>query len=277
MGGANEAHSIQANIRWPEQWDALTSVIAALYRRYSIPVTAKTVLCHAEVQNNLGIQQPGKWDFTRLAFGPSVKGAKASGDKLRGEAIHALILPTLKEFTRRSLIFASVAALSLASCTTTGSIDAASQKNLLQVCSAAATAHSALVIVASTRNIKSRPITRGAAARSALDVVCKNPSSVTAATAIVKAAEAYGNHFRRRWWRSDWNGRSPFHAGGHALVWMPGALCAENRAAGAADLHRARTRSNDTTTGRSHLPGAGSLPGQLLTRAGDWAAERQPP
>ncbi|MDW9699275.1 cell wall anchor protein [Sinorhizobium meliloti] len=91
----------------------------------------------------------------------------------------------------RSLILASVAALSLASCTTTGSIDSAIQKNLPQVCSAAATAHSAFLIVASTGNIKSRTIAREAAAWSALDVVCKNPSSVTAATALVKAAEAY--------------------------------------------------------------------------------------
>ncbi|WP_164830689.1 cell wall anchor protein [Sinorhizobium meliloti] len=75
----------------------------------------------------------------------------------------------------RSLIFASVAALSLASCTTTGSTDSANQKNLPQVCSAAATAHSAFLIVASTGNIKSRTIAREAAAWSALDVVCKNP------------------------------------------------------------------------------------------------------
>ncbi|ATB06514.1 N-acetylmuramoyl-L-alanine amidase [Sinorhizobium meliloti] len=87
MGGANEAPFDPG--KYPmnrEQWDALTSVVADLCRRYSIPVTDKTVLSHAEVQNNLGIQQRGKWDFTRLAFDPSVKGAKACGDKLRAEA-----------------------------------------------------------------------------------------------------------------------------------------------------------------------------------------------
>lgn len=87
MAGANEA-PFDAG-KYPmtqEQWDALTSVVADLCRRYSIPVTDKTVLSHAEVQNNLGIQQRGKWDFTRLAFDPSVKGAKACGDKLRAEA-----------------------------------------------------------------------------------------------------------------------------------------------------------------------------------------------
>ncbi|MDE4621750.1 hypothetical protein [Sinorhizobium meliloti] len=91
----------------------------------------------------------------------------------------------------RSLIIASVAALSLASCTTTGSIDSAIQKNLPQICSAAATAHSAFLVVASAGNIKPRTIAREAAAWSALDVVCKSPSSITAATALVKAAEAY--------------------------------------------------------------------------------------
>ncbi|ASP84754.1 N-acetylmuramoyl-L-alanine amidase [Sinorhizobium meliloti] len=87
MGGANEAPFDPG--KYPmtrEQWEALTSVVAVLCRRYSIPVTDKTVLSHAEVQNNLGIQQRGKWDFTRLAFDPSVKGAKACGDKLRAEA-----------------------------------------------------------------------------------------------------------------------------------------------------------------------------------------------
>jgi hypothetical protein len=65
------------------QWDALAIAVADLCRRYGIPVTDKTVLSHAEVQNNLAITQRGKWDYTRLAFDPSVKGAKACGDLLR--------------------------------------------------------------------------------------------------------------------------------------------------------------------------------------------------
>lgn len=65
------------------QWDALAVVVADLCRRYGIAVTDKTVLSHAEVENNLGIKQRGKWDFTRLAFDPSIKGAKACGDLLR--------------------------------------------------------------------------------------------------------------------------------------------------------------------------------------------------
>lgn len=86
----------------------------------------------------------------------------------------------------------AVAALSLASCSaTTGSIDTAIQKSLPQICSAAATAHSAFVIVASTGDLKQSTIKRETAAWTALEVVCRDPSSVTAATALVKAAEAY--------------------------------------------------------------------------------------
>ncbi|WP_085033947.1 N-acetylmuramoyl-L-alanine amidase [Ensifer aridi] len=87
MGGSTEAPFDPGNYPMTrEQFDALTSVVADLCRRYSIPIKDTTVLSHAEVQNNLGIQQRGKWDFTRLAFDPSVKGAKACGDKLRAEA-----------------------------------------------------------------------------------------------------------------------------------------------------------------------------------------------
>lgn len=65
------------------QWENLALVIADLCDKYKIPVTSRTVLSHAEVQPNLGIRQRGKWDFTRLAFDPSVKGAKACGDNMR--------------------------------------------------------------------------------------------------------------------------------------------------------------------------------------------------
>lgn len=65
------------------QWDKLPHVLAALCERYSIDVTPKTVLSHAEVETNLGIKQKGKWDIARLAFDPSVKGAKACGDIFR--------------------------------------------------------------------------------------------------------------------------------------------------------------------------------------------------
>lgn len=86
MGGAVES-PFNAG-KWPmtkKQWEVLSSVLAELCTFYKIPVTEKTVLSHAEVQGNLGITQRGKWDYTRLAFDPSVKGARACGDKLRSE------------------------------------------------------------------------------------------------------------------------------------------------------------------------------------------------
>jgi N-acetyl-anhydromuramyl-L-alanine amidase AmpD len=65
------------------QWDKLPVVLAALCERYNIIPSPTTVLSHAEVQTNLGIKQRGKWDIARLAFDPSVKGAKACGDIFR--------------------------------------------------------------------------------------------------------------------------------------------------------------------------------------------------
>jgi hypothetical protein len=67
------------------QWNALVEVLAALCTRYGIKVTPKTVLSHAEVQDNLGIAQRSKWDYTRLPFAPELRGARAIGDTLRRE------------------------------------------------------------------------------------------------------------------------------------------------------------------------------------------------
>lgn len=84
MAGATESpfHAGNAPMR-SVQWDTLTYVLRELCARYSIPVTPRTVLSHAEVQSNLGIQQRGKWDFTRLPFALDVIGSKACGDKMR--------------------------------------------------------------------------------------------------------------------------------------------------------------------------------------------------
>lgn len=65
------------------QWDVLPLVLRDLCKRYDIAVSPKTVLSHAEVQTNLGITQRGKWDITRLAFDPSIQGARAIGDRFR--------------------------------------------------------------------------------------------------------------------------------------------------------------------------------------------------
>lgn len=57
--------------------------VAQICRHYGIPVTDKTVLTHAEVQPNLGIQQNGKWDITRFPWNDAIKGHRACGDFIR--------------------------------------------------------------------------------------------------------------------------------------------------------------------------------------------------
>jgi len=61
----------------------LVSITAQLCARYKIPVGRRTTLSHAEVQPTLGIQQRGKWDYTRLPFEPGIIGAVAVGDYIR--------------------------------------------------------------------------------------------------------------------------------------------------------------------------------------------------
>lgn len=90
----------------------------------------------------------------------------------------------------KTLPLLAAVCLVLPACQTT-QIDAAIQKNLPQVCSAAATAHSAFVVVAATGDIKPKTVAKEAAAYQALATVCAAPESVTAATALVRAAEAY--------------------------------------------------------------------------------------
>lgn len=91
MGGSVEAPFMPGKYPMTRaQWDKLTSVVADLCRKYGIKVTDRTVLSHAEVEHNLGIQQKGKWDYTVLAFDLSVKGARACGDKLRAEVLAKL-------------------------------------------------------------------------------------------------------------------------------------------------------------------------------------------
>ena len=53
----------------PVQVEAMIAEVARLCREYSIPVTRRTVLSHAEVQTTLGITQAGKWDFDYDPFG----------------------------------------------------------------------------------------------------------------------------------------------------------------------------------------------------------------
>lgn len=90
----------------------------------------------------------------------------------------------------RSLLLMAAACLALSACTTT-SIDTAIEKNLPQICSAAGTAHSAFVVVAVTGNLKPRTVAREAAAWQAIETVCASPGDATAASVLVRVAEAY--------------------------------------------------------------------------------------
>lgn len=67
------------------QWDKFVAGTAEMAKFYGIPISERTTLFHAEVEATLGIKQKNKWDIVRLAFDPSVVGAKAVGNKWRGE------------------------------------------------------------------------------------------------------------------------------------------------------------------------------------------------
>jgi hypothetical protein len=66
-----------------EQWDMAAVVAAELCKRYKVPVTPRTVLSHAEVQANLGIQQRGKWDVAILPWDRTFDTARECGDLFR--------------------------------------------------------------------------------------------------------------------------------------------------------------------------------------------------
>lgn len=83
-----------------KQWETLPLVLADLCQRYGIPVTPKTVLSHAEVQENLGIRQKGKWDIAMLAFDTSFNTAKKCGDAMRAATTARMIgAPTTQRET----------------------------------------------------------------------------------------------------------------------------------------------------------------------------------
>lgn len=65
------------------QFDRTLALVAQLAVAYQIPVTPQTILTHAEVQDNLKIQQRGKWDITILPWDHTVNSAKEVGDLLR--------------------------------------------------------------------------------------------------------------------------------------------------------------------------------------------------
>ncbi len=65
------------------QFLAMCRLVGELCRQYSIPLTNKTVLTHAEVEPTLGVKQRNKWDIIRLPFKPGLVGAIPVGDYIR--------------------------------------------------------------------------------------------------------------------------------------------------------------------------------------------------
>ncbi|MGN7803142.1 cell wall anchor protein [Ensifer sp. 22521] len=92
----------------------------------------------------------------------------------------------------RSLIIVSAAAFVLSACTTTtGSIDTAIKNSLPKTCALLETAHAAFIAASASGNIKASTIAKEKAAYDGVRVICADPSSVTAANALVVAATAY--------------------------------------------------------------------------------------
>ena len=92
----------------------------------------------------------------------------------------------------RMLLIAAAASLALAGCQN-AKLDQAIAQNLPKICSAAASVHSAFVVVAATGTVPAKAVTKERAAWAALSVVCKDPGSVNSSTALVTAAEAYAS------------------------------------------------------------------------------------
>lgn len=74
-----------------EQMDALVHRNAELCVEYSIPVTRKTVLTHAEVEITLGVDQAAKWDFDYDPWGLiNTRDPVVIGDKFRAKVMAAI-------------------------------------------------------------------------------------------------------------------------------------------------------------------------------------------
>lgn len=79
-----------------EQWrDGIISN-AELCLHYGIKVSRETLLSHAEVEPTLKIKQRAKWDYTRIAFDPKLRGAIEIGDRWRDEVVRIMKAGTPK-------------------------------------------------------------------------------------------------------------------------------------------------------------------------------------
>jgi len=91
---------------------------------------------------------------------------------------------------KTAAIAVAVLALALGGCQNT-KLDTAIAKNLPKICSAAASVHSAFLVVAASGSVPAKAVAKERAAWAALSVPCRDPGSVNSSTALVTAAEAY--------------------------------------------------------------------------------------
>lgn len=93
MGGPDVKERPFNGGQWPlkrNQWEMLIACSEQICRFYGIPITEDTLLTHAEVQTNLGIQQNGKWDIAILPFNQNFNTAREVGNELRRRIFSAL-------------------------------------------------------------------------------------------------------------------------------------------------------------------------------------------
>lgn len=85
----------------------------------------------------------------------------------------------------------AVAALSLASCQSTGSIDSGIRHSLPQICSAGDTAYAVLQPFIAADRLKPKTAAVAQAAYESLQALCANKDTATLASTLVAASSAY--------------------------------------------------------------------------------------
>lgn len=85
----------------------------------------------------------------------------------------------------------AVAALSLASCQSTGSIDSGIRQSLPQICSAGDTAYAVLQPFIAADRLKPKTAAAAQAAYESLKSLCANKETATLASTLVAASSAY--------------------------------------------------------------------------------------
>lgn len=89
------------------------------------------------------------------------------------------------------LLAVATVCAALAGCQTMKDIDTAVQNNLPKMCSGASQIYLAFSAIASTGKIPEKYVRKADSAWAAMEVVCRDPSSVSSSTALVTAARAY--------------------------------------------------------------------------------------